>query len=183
MAEHRRAMMQGRQVGNVYYRNYLTSDGAIAVGNLSASLRQKMRDALGIEYDPRDHDPAYDLRDPKNIEFGTALTARVEAMIREQPSKHWVELLERYGVPVAEILFPEEMDRQQQVQENGYIVELEHDLSGPQTMVAPPHKMSVSPPTVTAAAPPLGRDNDAILHAAGYTPEEIGALRESGVIR
>ena len=183
MAEYRRATIAGRQVGNVYYRNYLTKDGAIAVGNLSASLRQKMRDALGIDYDPRDHDPNYDLRDPKNIEFGTALTARVEAMIREQPTQHWVELLERFGVPVAEILFPEEMDRQQQVQENGYIIELEHDLSGPQTMVAPPHKMSVSPPTVTKASPPLGRDNDAILAAAGYSPADIEALRASGVVR
>ncbi len=32
----------------------------------------------------------------------------------------------------------EEMDRQQQVIENGYIIEAEHELTGPQTMVAPP---------------------------------------------
>ena len=183
MVEHRRAVIAGRQVGNIYYRNYLTKDGAIAVGNLSASLRQKMRDALGIDYDPRDHDPAYDLRDPKNVEFGAALTARVEAMIREQPSSHWVELLERFGVPIAEIFFPEEMDRQQQVLENGYIIELDHDLSGPQTMVAPPHKMSVSPPTVRGASPPLGRDTESILGGAGYAPAQLAALRESGVIR
>ncbi len=183
MVEHRRAMMQGRQVGNIYYRNYLTRDGAVAIGNLSASLRQKMRDALGIEYDPRDHDPNYDARDPKNIEFGNALMSKVEAMIREQPSKHWVELMERYGVPIAEIFFPEEMDRQEQVLENGYIVELEHELTGPQTMVAPPHKMSVSPPTVVAASPPLGRDNETILESAGYSATDIGALREAGVIR
>jgi formyl-CoA transferase len=86
-------------------------------------------------------------------------------------------------VPIAEILFPEEMDRQQQVLENGYIVELEHDLTGPQTMAAPPHKMSVSPPTVRAAAPPLGRDNESILESAGYSATEIGALREAGVVR
>ncbi len=183
MVEHRRAMMQGRQVGNIYYRNYLTSDGAVAIGNLSASLRQKMRDALGIEYDPRDHDPNYDAREPKNIEFGNALMDRVEAMIREQPSKHWVELMERHGVPIAEIFFPEEMDRQEQVLENGYIVELDHELTGPQTMVAPPHKMSVSPPTVVAASPPLGRDNDTILASAGYSASDIGALREAGVVR
>ena len=104
-------------------------------------------------------------------------------MIREQPSSHWVELLERFGVPIAEIFFPEEMDRQQQVLENDFIIELDHDLSGPQTMVAPPHKMSVSPPTVRGASPPLGRDTDSILAGAGYTPAELETLRESGVIR
>jgi crotonobetainyl-CoA:carnitine CoA-transferase CaiB-like acyl-CoA transferase len=182
MVQKRQLMLQGRQVGNVYYRNYLTADGAIAVGNLSASLRQKMRDALGIEYDPRDHDPAYDLRDQKYVDFGNELTERVEAMIREKPSKHWVELFEAHGVPVAEILFPEEMDRQQQVLENGYIVELEHELSGRQTMAAPPHKMSVSQPVPGAASPVLGSHNELILTAAGYSSEEIAGLRDIGVI-
>ena len=182
MVEHRLTMMRGRQQGNIYYRNYLTADGAIAIGNLSASLRQKMRDALGIEYDPRDHDPNYDPRSPEAKEFGDELIAKTEAQIRAQPSKHWVELLERHGVPVAEILFPEEMDRQEQVIENEYIVALEHDLSGPQTMVAPPHKMSVTPPKPQGASPPLGRDNKAILTAAGYSHDEIEALRARGVV-
>jgi crotonobetainyl-CoA:carnitine CoA-transferase CaiB-like acyl-CoA transferase len=182
MVEARTAIMSGRQQGNIYYRNYLTTDGAIAIGNLSASLRQKMRDALGIEYDPRDHDPNYDPRSPEAKEFGDELIAKTEAQIRAQPTKHWVELLERHGVPVAEILFPEEMDRQQQVIENEYVVELDHELTGPQTMVAPPHKMSASPPKPQGASPVLGRDNDAILTAAGYSQGEIEGLRASGVI-
>ena len=182
MVHQRQAMVRGRQAGNIYYRNYFTADGAIAIGNLSASLRQKMRDALGIEYDPRDHDPDYDPRSAEAQSFGTELIAKTEAQIVAQPSKYWVALLEAHGVPVAEILFPEELDRQEQVIENGYIVELEHDLTGPQTMVAPPHKMSVSPPQAQGASPPLGRDTDAILASAGYNTEEIASLRDSGAI-
>jgi crotonobetainyl-CoA:carnitine CoA-transferase CaiB-like acyl-CoA transferase len=102
--------------------------------------------------------------------------------IRAEPSKHWVDLLERHGVPIAEILFPEEMDRQQQVLENEYVVELDHDLTGPQTMAAPPHKMSVSPPKPQGASPPLGRDNETVLTAAGYTSDEIAGLRAGGVV-
>ena len=179
----RQQMIRGGLGGNIYYRNYLTSDGAIAVGNLSASLRQKMRDAIDIEYDPRDHDPDYDPRDPKSIEFGAQLTARVEQMIGEQSTDHWVELFENAGVPVTSLYFTEELDRSEQILANEFVVELHHDVTGPQSMVAPPLKMSVSPPAAQSASPPLGRDTDSILASVGYSDAEIERLRAGGVIR
>jgi len=178
----RQARLAVAQLGNIYYRNYLTSDGAIAVGNLSPSLRQKMRDVLGIEYDRRDHDPNYDPRDPETIEAGNALTARVEKMIAAKPTAHWVQVFEAGGVPVGELNFTEELDQHPQIIQNEYVVALDHDLSGPQTMVSPPHKMSASPPAPRSASPPLGRDTDAILGTWGYDAGAIAALRESGVV-
>jgi crotonobetainyl-CoA:carnitine CoA-transferase CaiB-like acyl-CoA transferase len=183
MANLRRAMQQGRQTGNIYYRNYLTSDGAIAIGNLSASLRQKMRDALGIEGDPRDDDPAWDPQSPESLAFGEALVERVEAMIAGDTTAHWVAHFEAAGVPVGEIVFVEELIDHPQIVENGYRVDLEHDLTGPQTMAAPPFKMSKTPPEAQGASPPLGRDTDAILGEAGLTSEVIAALRSDGVVR
>ncbi len=50
-------------------------------------------------------------------------------------------------------------------------------------MVAPPHKMSETPPTPQSASPPLGRDTNAILASAGYSEGEIAALRSAEVIR
>ena len=178
----RQARLAVAQLGNIYYRNYLTKDGAIAVGNLSPSLRQKMRDALGIEYDRRDHDPNYDPRDPETIDAGNALMARVEKMIAAEPTAHWIELLEGAGVPVGELNFTEELDQHPQIIENGYVVELDHELSGPQTMVSPPHRMSASPPAPSSAAPPLGRHTDEILEAFGYDDAGVAALRGAGVI-
>lgn len=182
IVKRRQARLAVAQLGNIYYRNYLTQDGAIAVGNLSASLRQKMRDVLGIEYDRRDHDPAYNPRDPETIDAGNALTARVEKMIAAGTSAHWVELFEAAGVPCGELNFTEELDQHPQIIENGYVVALDHDLSGPQTMVSPPHKMSVTPPTVRSASPPLGRDTDSILAAAGYSADEVAAFRAKRAI-
>ncbi len=182
IVQRRQARLQAAQIGNIYYRNYLTKDGAIAVGNLSASLRQKMRDVLGIDYDARDHDPAYNPREPKAIEAGNALTARVEQMIAAEPTAHWIGLFEAAGVPVGELNFTEELDQHPQIIENDYVVALDHDLSGPQSMVSPPHKMSKTPPAPRSASPPLGRDTDAILAAAGYTADEIGAFRARGAV-
>ena len=182
-----REMVERRQeiirwaAGNVYYRSYNTKDGAISVGCLSTALREKMRQALEIE-DIRD-EPGYDPRAPESIEFAQRLTEQVEAMIAAETTEYWVELLEGAGVPVSPIEFIEELDRHPQVVENDYIVELDHDLSGSQWQVAPPIKMSDSPPRAQGAAPPLGRDSERVLASAGYSSDEIEAMRASGAIR
>lgn len=63
------------------------------------------------------------------------------------------------------------------------MLEFTQIIAGPQTQVAPPIKMSDSPPQAQGAAPPLGRDNDAILASVGYSSDEITAMRDAGAIR
>src|SRR5690606_25370702 len=133
--------------------------------------------------DPRDMDPEYNPRDPKYIEGANELVAKVEAMIRSKPSDHWLELFAKYGVPSGPLQFVEELDVHPQIVENEYVVELEHELAGPQKMAAPPIKMSKSPPRAQGASPVLGKHTDEILSAVGYSAEEIAALREAGIIR
>jgi formyl-CoA transferase/CoA:oxalate CoA-transferase len=87
------------------------------------------------------------------------------------------------GVPVSRINFVHELLADPQVLENNYLVELEHDLTGPQRMVAPPWKMSDSPPKAQSASPPLGRDTDTILSSIGYSEHEIAEMRGRGIIR
>ena len=132
MVERRGQMRQGGSAGTIYYRSYLTEDGAIVVAALSPALRQKVRTALAIEHDPRDDDPNYDAAAPESLAFRQELAARVDQTIRAKPSAHWVAWCLKHGVPVSELLFPEELDAQEQVIANDYIVPLEHDLSGPQ---------------------------------------------------
>jgi len=179
----RQSLLERRQVGHIYYRMYLTRDGAITVGCLSPSLRQKLRDALGIEYDPKDHDPNYDITAPESIAFGQQLVDRVEAQIRAQPTGHWVALLEQHGVPVAELLFPEQMANQEQVIANDYIVHLDHEISGPQSMAAPPLRFSVSPAAPQGASPVLGKHTRSILAGLGYPRAEIEALTQAGILK
>ncbi len=184
---YREFVQEGRELlrrawgGNVYYRCYNTMNGAIAIGCLSQSLREKMRQALDIE-DIRD-EPGYDMMAPESMAFAERLTAQVEAMIAAQRTEHWVELFEATGVPVSPLEFVQDLLDKPQVAENGYAAELEHDLTGPQWQVAPPIKMSDSPPQPQGASPPLGRDNDRVLALAGYSSEEIEAMRAAGAIR
>ena len=106
----------------------------------------------------------------------------VEETIAGNTTQHWVNHFETAGVPVGEIVFVEELIDHPQIVENEYRVDLEHDLTGPQTMAAPPFKMSKTPPVPQGASPPLGRDTDAILEEAGLTADAIAALRADGVV-
>lgn len=167
--------------GNVYYRCFLTSDGAIAIGALSVDLRNKVRKVLGIEHN-RD-DPGYSPMNPGQKEIDLAIIAKVEAMIAECSSEYWEHAFEAGGVPVSRINFPQQMVDHPQVLANDYVITIDHDLSGEERLAAPPWKMSETPPRAQGASAPLGRDNDAVLASAGYAADEIAALRSKGVIR
>jgi len=157
----------------IYYRGYKTRDGALTVGCLSPSTRERMRAALRIE-------------DP--LEGSNARAApreaidRIEAMFEERTTDEWMAIFDTHGVPASPVWFVEELLDNPQVVENGYVVDLEHDLTGSQTMAAPPWRMSDSPPQAQGAAPPLGRDTRRWLRELGYGEEDICALADSGAI-
>jgi crotonobetainyl-CoA:carnitine CoA-transferase CaiB-like acyl-CoA transferase len=166
--------------GNIYYRCFETSDGVIAIGALSRSLRAKVRDVLEVQHGI--DEPGYDPRDPQQREVDREMTARVEEMIRGGTTDKWEQAFIRGGVPVARVNFVQEMIDHPQVIANDYVLELEHDLTGPQYLAAPPWKMSATPPAPQGASPPLGRDTDAVLAAAGYDARQIEALRQARVV-
>ncbi|MBG92869.1 MAG: hypothetical protein CL792_02695 [Chloroflexi bacterium] len=169
-----------QRIREIYYRAYATKDGAIAIGALSASLRGKVRLALNIEHN-RDN-PEYDAKDPKQIEIDENITELVESMIKENTSDHWEKVFEKAGVPVSRVHWVQELADHPQVQANKYMINLEHDLSGPQRMAAPPWKMSVSTLDPSNASPPLGRDTNDILKNSGFSDVEIEDLRNEKVI-
>jgi crotonobetainyl-CoA:carnitine CoA-transferase CaiB-like acyl-CoA transferase len=166
---------------NFYYRCFVTSDGGIAVGALSASLRAKVRAVLDVEHN-RD-EPGYDASDPQQREIDRITMEKVEAMIRDNTCEYWERKFEAGGVPVSRINFVQELVDHPQVLANEYVVEVTHDLTGPERLAAPPWHMSKTPPKAQGASPPLGRDTDTILSSIGYDNAEIGKLRDCGVIR
>jgi crotonobetainyl-CoA:carnitine CoA-transferase CaiB-like acyl-CoA transferase len=178
--EERTAILRRTAGGNVYYRCFLTKDGALAIGALSAGLRGKVRAALGFEHN-RD-EPGYNAVDPEQIKIDDAVKAQVEAQFLTKTTAEWEQILTNGGVPVAPITFIQELIDHPQVVANGYAVELEHELAGPVRMQAPPWKMSKTPPAAQGPSPVLGRHTDEILAAAGYSSDEIAAMRVEGAI-
>jgi len=66
--------------------------------------------------------------------------------------------------------------------ENGYIAEFERPDGDPVKMMITPVQMSKSPPEIKHLAPEHGQHTEEILLEAGYSWDEIEALRNDGAI-
>ena len=176
----RDAIVKTAALGNVYYRVFETADGAIALGALSASLREKIRKSVGFEHN-RD-EPEYDPLNPAQQVIDRQVTDIVEKLMKTRTTADWEQILTDGGVPCAPVKFVQELLSDPHVRANDYVIELEHDLAGPIFMQAPPWKMSKSTLDPSTASPPLGRDNDSLLKQIGYSADEIEDLRSNGAI-
>ena len=170
-----------RTAPNIYYRTYRTSDGAIAVGALSSSLWAKVRKALGTDF-LGNADPNYDVTNAEYVEWASQQVAAIEEVVAQRTSAEWLKIFEREGVPVGPVNFSDELSSDPQVLANDLVVELEHEISGPQTMVAPILKFHKSPMKAQGASPVLGRDTTHWLRETGYSEEEIATYYAEGVV-
>ena len=167
----------------LYYGGYQTSDGAIMLGCVTPPNRQQVRDALGLQPgdDPTDGGDFNPLADGSG-----EVVARVRALISERfasdTTENWIAKLDAAGAPASQVNMPEEMIDDPQVQALGIMAELEHPLTGPETMVGPPFNMSATPLEARGASPPLDGDTDEVLIEYGYSAEEVAALRSSGAV-
>ena len=80
------------------------------------------------------------------------------------------------------VRFVDELWEDPQVVANRYIVEYEHSLLGTLRGNAPIVQMSGTPTEVRRAPPALGEHTEEILCEAGFSADDILALRENGAI-
>ncbi len=169
-------------VGNIHYRVYKTKDSYVVVGALSASLRTKLCAAIGV-VDERIGNPDWDPTKPESREYAKQLVADVEAKMRERTTDEWLAVFDEAGVPAGPFKFTQELLNDPQVLANDLKATVEHSMVGTVHMAGPPLQMSETPLAVQGASPALGEHSEEVLATLGYSPDEIAAMREKGVIR
>jgi crotonobetainyl-CoA:carnitine CoA-transferase CaiB-like acyl-CoA transferase len=95
---------------------------------------------------------------------------------------HWVERLNRAGVPAGPVLDLEQVFADPQVLAREMLVELPHPELGRFQTTGLPAKLSRSPGGIRRSPPLHGEHTEEVLLESGLTREEIAQLRRSEVI-
>ncbi len=165
----------------LYYGGYRVSDGAVILGALTPANRDQMRKAIGFDDDPT-NEPEFNALDPESRPAVAAIAERIRAIMLTRTMDEWVVAFDTVGAPVSKVSLPEEMGQDPQVAEMGFLVDLEHELTGPERMVGPILEMSGPPPAAKHSSPPLDRHTDEVLAEHDFSADEIAALRAAGTV-
>lgn len=176
----RKGALRRHTAQRLYYGGYGTANGALVLGALTKQNRVQIRQIIGMTDDL--DDPDYDSNAPGANERFEAWHDRVQAILMTKTAKEWVELLLANGVPASEVNIAEEMSDDPHVVATNMMVDMVHPITGPQKVVGPLVKMSVTKTGTERPAPPLGYHTREVLTEAGVAEAEISVLIEMSVI-
>jgi len=164
----------------VPYQVFAASDGhlIVAVGNETQFAR--MCEVIGRPELARD---ARFATNAARVNHREEIVAILREIFAPRTMRHWLDALERVGVPCGPINTIADVFADPQVQERCLRLDLPHPATGSVPSVANPIRYSATPIAYRSAPPMLGADTDEILRETlGVTPDEIARLRKAGII-
>jgi crotonobetainyl-CoA:carnitine CoA-transferase CaiB-like acyl-CoA transferase len=111
-----------------------------------------------------------------------ALTLEIEAVFATQPVAHWVERLNRAGVPAGPLYSVPQVFDDPQVRHMGATAQATTRSGTICTFITQPVQLQRTPASVQAAAPDCGEHTDEVLREAGFGEDDIRRLREQRVV-
>ncbi|MDQ3854955.1 MAG: CoA transferase [Chloroflexota bacterium] len=161
------------------YQTFRTRDGHInvAVGNDGLWLR--LCRALDLE-DTAER--AEWLTNAGRIQNAGEVAAAIQSKLDLLTTEEVMTLLDAAGVPCGPIYTVPEAIRQPQAREYGLWSEVTNPTLGLIHQLGFPYSLSASPAEFRLPPPLLGEHTDEVLVEAGYTPAQVTALREQGVV-
>jgi CoA:oxalate CoA-transferase len=161
------------------YGRFRAKDGYLNIAAGKEAMWQKLADALEHpewKSEARFQGPLERLRNRD------ALTGEMEAALAASDVAHWVDQLNRAGVPCGPVLDLGQVFSDPQVLARQMLVELPHKEVGTFKTTGLPVKLSETPGAITRPPPLHGEHSDEVLREAGFGDAEIEALREQGVV-
>ena len=151
---------------------YRTRDGHLAI---ALNPLEKMGRILGLPelagIGPRE---AFDRRDE--------IKQRMQQVLERKTTAEWLELMNAEDVWCSAVKGYPQVVEDPQVRHNRVVRTMERVDIGSFQVIAPPIRLSATPPDIGNPPPRLGEHTDEVLTSLGYTPEQIRALREKGTV-
>ena len=159
------------------YQALKTSDGHIVVGAPNQPNWERLANVFG-RADLIERDEYKD--NASRLVNRADLEVELESTTTNKTTDEWLEALEEAGVPAGPILNMEQIWANPQIQDRGMEAVLEHPTAGTIKNIGLAAKLYGTPGRITEPAPLLAQHTREVLLGAGYSPEEIAALVESG---
>jgi crotonobetainyl-CoA:carnitine CoA-transferase CaiB-like acyl-CoA transferase len=154
----------------ICYLPYEVADGWVSCGALEPKFWGAFCDGVGRP----------DLVERQFERPGSEAWEEVAAIFRARSRDEWVEFNEEFDCCIEPILNLDEALDSELVRARQMVVEMEQPGLGPVRQLGVPVKMSRTPGDPTRPAPAFGEHTDEVLREAGYSEEEIAAMKESG---
>lgn len=111
------------------------------------------------------------------------LVSSLAALFVTRPAAEWVDLMDEWGVPASLIQNVAEVLKDEQVRDQGLVVNLPHPKIPELQVAGIPIKLSETPGRIASAPPMLGQHTREALREIGLDDRELDELAEKGVIR
>ena len=156
------------------YGLFRAKDGDIAIAPPSPEILARLMKELDLS-------DVLDRPDMKTAEqrraARTELNALIDQKLATDTQAHWIERLNRAGVPCGKVLSVAEVFDDPQVKAQEMAIEVDQGARGTVRMVGFPVKLSDTPARLRHPAPELGAHTGEVLSEAGLSQEEIAGLR------
>jgi CoA:oxalate CoA-transferase len=161
------------------YGLFPTRDGQIALAPADDAFFRRLADALG---EPElKTDPLYATQSAR-VANRTRINAIVGGRLASGTTSHWVDLLNKAGVPCGPVNSVAEVFEDPQIRAQDMIIDVDHPDHGLVRLLGFPIKLSGTPCRIRRSAPGLGEHSDEILAELGFAASDRQAWRQSGVI-
>ncbi len=179
------AGQEPQRLGNIHpniapYQLFRARDKYIIVAVGTQRLWARFCEVLGITETVME-DPRF-ATNTDRLANRKELAELLQNILGGQEADHWLAAFRAAQIPSGPINPMPETLAHPQLLERGFSVELKHPLAGMVRSLANPVQLSDTPVSYRTPPPMLGEHNAAILRDLGFTPEEISAFAEQGVI-
>jgi CoA:oxalate CoA-transferase len=161
------------------YGLFPTRDGQIALAPADDAFFRRLADAL--EEPGLKTDPLYATQAAR-VANRARINAIVGGKLAANTTAHWVETLNKAGVPCGPVNGVAEVFQDPQILAQEMVIDVDHPGSGIVRMLGFPIKLSGTPCRVRHPAPALGEHSDEVLAELGYSDAERAAWRRDGVV-
>jgi formyl-CoA transferase len=156
------------------YQAVRCADGFITLAAANDRLFRRLCELLG--HSEWTVDPDF-IDDTGRVRNRARLVALIESQTTERSCAEWIAIFEANGLPCGPINNYEQVFADPQLRFREMVVETDHPTLGHLRTLGSPVKMSETPPLAGRRAPLLGEHTDEVLAEAGFTTDEIAAIR------